>query len=86
VWGSDWPVCLLRAGYQEWLNAARMLASNLASGDRDALFGETAQAFYRLPKKCTLGRYGKSAAIENAGWMLVPAFAGWDAHSPLMDS
>jgi L-fuconolactonase len=49
MWGSDWPVCLLRSGYQEWLNASRMLVSHLAPDDRDGVFGRTAELFYRLP-------------------------------------
>lgn len=48
MWGSDWPVCRLRADYADWLAAAQALTAGLDEADRAAVFGGTARAFYRL--------------------------------------
>lgn len=48
MWGSDWPVCRLRAEYADWLAAAQALTAGLDAGARAAVFGGTARAFYRL--------------------------------------
>lgn len=48
MWGSDWPVCQLRASYGEWRTAAQALTSHLGAADRAMMFGGTASAFYRL--------------------------------------
>lgn len=48
MWGSDWPVCRLRAEYGDWLAAAEDLASGLDARDRARVFGGTAAAFYRI--------------------------------------
>ena len=48
MWGSDWPVCRLRATYAEWLEAARALTSELSEADRARVFGGTAAAFYGI--------------------------------------
>ena len=48
MWGSDWPVCRLRAEYGDWFDAAQALTAGLPPEDRAAVFGRTAAAFYRL--------------------------------------
>lgn len=48
MWGSDWPVCRLRAGYGDWLAAARQLTAPLGPGAEAQIFGGTAAAFYRI--------------------------------------
>lgn len=48
MWGSDWPVCLLRASYSEWRNAALDLTAYLGAAERERVFGGTAADFYRL--------------------------------------
>lgn len=48
MWGSDWPVCQLRAGYDDWRAAAHALTAHLGAADRDRVFGGTAISFYRL--------------------------------------
>lgn len=48
MWGSDWPVCRLRAEYSAWWEAAEALTADLAPSDRAAVFGGTARAFYKL--------------------------------------
>ena len=48
MWGSDWPVCRLRADYGDWFAAAEALTAGLDEAERAAIFGGTANAFYRL--------------------------------------
>lgn len=48
MWGSDWPVCRLRAEYGDWFAAAEALTSGLDEAGRAAVFGGTANRFYRL--------------------------------------
>jgi len=48
MWGSDWPVCQLRASYANWHDAAISLTNSLTDEDRDQVFGGTASRFYRL--------------------------------------
>ena len=45
MWGSDWPVLELAAGYDDWWSMARALVPAAAA---DAIFGETASRFYRI--------------------------------------
>jgi len=48
MFGSDWPVCLLAAGYQEVLQVVASYASSLTPDEQGALFGGTAVRFYAL--------------------------------------
>ncbi len=48
MWGSDWPVCRLRAEYGAWRAAAETLTAHLDAAERAQVFGESARAFYRL--------------------------------------
>ena len=48
MWGSDWPVCRLRAEYKVWHKAAQDLTAHLVPADRARIFGGTAAQFYRL--------------------------------------
>lgn len=48
MWGSDWPVCRLAATYDDWRAAAEELTSNFNEEDRSAIYGGTAERFYRL--------------------------------------
>lgn len=45
LWGSDWPVVLLRTGYASWLATARAL---VPAPDHAAVFGGTAAKLYRI--------------------------------------
>lgn len=49
MFGSDWPVCTLAAGYGEVLDAARELTASLSPAEQHALFGGTACRAYALP-------------------------------------
>jgi L-fuconolactonase len=48
MWGSDWPVCRLRAEYGAWRAVAEELTADLSHGERAQVFGGTAAEFYRL--------------------------------------
>ncbi len=48
MFGSDWPVCLLRTGHKQWLNTVKELASELSSDEQAAFFGGNAIKAYNL--------------------------------------
>jgi L-fuconolactonase len=48
MWGSDWPVCRLRAEYDRWWQTAEQLTAALPDPARARVFGGTAVAFYGL--------------------------------------
>jgi L-fuconolactonase len=48
LFGSDWPVCLLAATYEEVIGAARQLTAGLSELERAAIFGRSARDAYRL--------------------------------------
>jgi L-fuconolactonase len=48
LFGSDWPVCLLAASYQQVFDAARAALGDLGPAETAAVFGGTASEVYRL--------------------------------------
>ncbi|MGZ9585579.1 amidohydrolase family protein [Paenibacillus marinisediminis] len=49
MFGSDWPVCLLAAGYEDVVNVlTRALPAEFTREDEDKLFGANALRFYKL--------------------------------------
>lgn len=48
MFGSDWPVCLLAASYEQVMEAAEELTAGLSEAERDAIFGDTARRVYHL--------------------------------------
>lgn len=48
MFGSDWPVSTLAASYRQWVETAGALLSALSEADRQRVFFENAQTFYRL--------------------------------------
>ncbi|WP_437204059.1 amidohydrolase family protein [Planctomicrobium sp. SH664] len=48
MYGSDWPVCLLAAEYEEVHAAAQQVLGSLSADEQSQVFGRTAQQFYRL--------------------------------------
>ncbi len=42
LFGSDWPVCLLAASYEQVAASARSLIAQLPSGEQAAIMGATA--------------------------------------------
>ncbi len=48
--GSDWPVCLLAASYDQVVEAAEQVTSGLSGAERAQVFGDTAARVYGLEK------------------------------------
>ncbi len=46
--GSDWPVCLLAAEYEEVIGLVEEFADGLSQTEYDAIMGKTAKKFYNL--------------------------------------
>ncbi|WNQ10918.1 amidohydrolase family protein [Paenibacillus aurantius] len=52
MFGSDWPVCLLAASYDEVMEALEeSLPDGYSEVDREKLFGGNAAVFYKLPPR-----------------------------------
>ena len=49
MFGSDWPVCLLRTNYRRWSDTVREFISDLSESEQSAILGDTAARVYRLP-------------------------------------
>lgn len=48
MFGTDWPVCLLRTEYSDWAQTVRSLTNELSETERDAIHGLNASICYRL--------------------------------------
>ncbi|MBC7932893.1 MAG: amidohydrolase family protein [Rubrivivax sp.] len=48
MYGSDWPVCLLAASYEEVLDSFQSLLAELSDEERSRVLGKNAAEFYRL--------------------------------------
>jgi L-fuconolactonase len=48
MFGSDWPVCLLAASYDQVLESFEILLGDLDEKDRRRVFSESAIEFYRI--------------------------------------
>jgi L-fuconolactonase len=48
MFGTDWPVCLLRTSYQDWANTVRQLTEELSESDRNAILRGNAKRAYGL--------------------------------------
>jgi L-fuconolactonase len=48
LFGSDWPVCTLAAGYGQWLETALWATAGADNSDRRKLFSENAKRVYRF--------------------------------------
>ena len=55
MFGTDWPVCLLRGSYTAWTAAVTELASELSPAEQNSFWGNTAIAAYSLPASEVLG-------------------------------
>lgn len=49
MYGSDWPVCELAAGYEKVFSALKEALGPLSDSESAAIFGGTAARFYKLP-------------------------------------
>jgi L-fuconolactonase len=50
MWGSDWPVCTLAAGYSEVYDVTVEILSELVGDDLAWVLGECAVAIYGLER------------------------------------
>lgn len=48
MFGSDWPVCLVRSSYMRWLHVVSLFASKLSTDEQARVMGGTASDVYRL--------------------------------------
>ena len=48
MFGSDWPVCLLRSDYAGWVATVEELAASLSPAEQRDLWFQTASRTYRL--------------------------------------
>ena len=48
MYGSDWPVCLLAAGYEDQLTLVTDYIQALSSSEQEQIMGGTAVTFYNL--------------------------------------
>jgi len=48
MFGSDYPVCLLAASYDRVLDSFQEILKSLSDEDRDKIFSQNAEKFYRL--------------------------------------
>ncbi|MFJ6393416.1 amidohydrolase family protein [Streptomyces sp. NPDC091972] len=48
MYGSDWPVCLLAAPYDEVITLTEALVQDLSAHEHDAVFGATASRWYGI--------------------------------------
>jgi L-fuconolactonase len=48
MFGSDWPVCTIRASYGEVVEATAMMIENLSASEQADIFGNTATRWYQL--------------------------------------
>ena len=48
MFGSDWPVCLLAASYDQVLESFETLLAGVAENDKRRMFSESAIEFYRI--------------------------------------
>ena len=49
IWGSDWPVALMAAGYEDTFTRVTGALERLSGDERAAVLGGNAMAFYELP-------------------------------------
>lgn len=48
MFGSDWPVCLLRTSHKRWLDTVAELAASLSVTEQEQIFSQTAVDTYQL--------------------------------------
>jgi L-fuconolactonase len=46
IFGSDWPVCLLKSTYSNWVNAVLCLINRLSANEQRAIMGGNAERIY----------------------------------------
>jgi len=48
MFGTDWPVCLLRTGYKDWADTVRRLTASLSIAEREAIVSGNASRCYGI--------------------------------------
>ena len=48
LYGSDWPVCLVAAGYHEMMEPVKDFFTHFSADEQEAVFGKNAIEFYHL--------------------------------------
>ena len=48
MFGSDWPVCLVAASYNKWLNTVQDYFASFSAEEQADVFGRNAQRFYQI--------------------------------------
>ena len=48
MYGSDWPVCLLAASYEQQFSIVQQYISKLSAAEKQQVLGENAETFYNL--------------------------------------
>jgi L-fuconolactonase len=48
MFGTDWPVCLLRLSYEQWVSTVSDLIHDLSADEQDSIMGGTAVRVYGL--------------------------------------
>lgn len=48
VYGSDWPVCLVAASYEQQMQVVKTMIDQLSASEKGAILGENAIRFYHL--------------------------------------
>jgi L-fuconolactonase len=48
MFGSDWPVCLVAASYEQWVGVLEAYLSEFSDSEKAKFWGENARRFYRL--------------------------------------
>ncbi|HIG14493.1 MAG TPA: amidohydrolase, partial [Gammaproteobacteria bacterium] len=48
MFGGDWPVCLIGARYDQWVNGLKAIVSNRPAQEQRKLFHDNAMRFYQL--------------------------------------
>lgn len=51
MFGSDWPVCLLAASYQEVMGLMDRYFANFSTQEKEKIYGQNAVDFYRLDRR-----------------------------------
>ncbi len=49
VWGSDWPVCLMRTTLPQWVEISRTIVAGESEANQRKLFHENAERIYKIP-------------------------------------
>jgi len=50
MFGSDWPVCLLRSDYPKWVRCVERVTDSLSKDEQAAIWGGNAQRLYKLAR------------------------------------